>query len=247
MGEGAEFSVEIFDAGQDSKVKIKSLFNYMQCSADRNSRSLGTSVSSLSEQNLTWVYSRFYAIVYDYPKIYDNIYCKTWRSRVINNFVCRDFIINNDKDYLFVKAVSSLALINKTSRKPVAIPESVITQLEYSNEINLEFPQVIVDKIDKYDYFYNTKAKYDDIDINGHMNNASYADIFFESIYEKLKGGASLKSIDIFFKGEVNYGDDLECQVTSLKNSQHLFYHKLFNKTKERFSAYAVTQWESIS
>jgi medium-chain acyl-[acyl-carrier-protein] hydrolase len=103
------------------------------------------------------------------------------------------------------------------------------------------------DKIDEYDYLYYTKAKYDDIDINGHMNNASYASIFFESIYEKLKGRVILKSIDIFFKGEINYGDDLECQVTLLKNFDYLFYHKLFNKTKGRFSAYAVTQWESIS
>ncbi|MCL1865539.1 MAG: thioesterase [Spirochaetes bacterium] len=247
MGESAEFVVQIFDAGSDSRVRIKSLFNYMQCSADLHSKSLGTSLTSMSEQNFTWVYSRFYAAVYDYPKIYDKIYCKTWRSRMIGNFVCRDFAINNDKDDIIVKATSSLALIDRTSRKPVAIPEPVKTQLDYSNEINLEFPAEAADKIDKYDYIYYTKAKYDDIDINGHMNNASYADIFFESIYERLKGSAILTSIDIFFKGEINYGDDLECQVTSLNGSEYLFYHRLFNRTKERFSAYAVTNWKSIS
>ena len=246
MGESTDFVVQIYDAGPDSKARIKSLFNYMQCSADLHSRSLGTSLTSMSEQNLTWVYSRFYAIVYDYPKIYDRVCCKTWRSRMIDNFVCRDFIINNDSDKCCIKATASLALINRTSRKPVAIPESVKTQLDYSNEINLEFPQESVDKIDEYDYFYKIKAKYDDIDINGHMNNASYAGIFFESVYEKLKERAILKSIDIFFKGEINYGDDLECRVTSLKKTENLFYHKLFNITKERFSAYAVTQWESI-
>jgi len=247
MGESSEFVVQIFDVGPDSKARIKSLFNYMQCSADLHSKSLGTSLTSMSEQNLTWVYGRFYAVVYDYPKIYDKIYCNTWRSRMIDNFVCRDFIIKNDKGDFFAKAIASLALIDKTNRKPVAIPESIRTQLEYSDEINLEFPDGIATKTGEYDYFYCTKARYDDIDINGHMNNASYAGIFFESIYEKLKAGAILKSIDIFFKGEINYGDELECQVTSLKNSQHFFYHKLLNKTKERFSAYAVTQWESLS
>ena len=243
MKETSDFVVQIFDAGPDSKVRVKSLFNYMQCSADLHSKSLGTSLTSMGEQNLTWVYSRFYAEIYDYPKIYDKVSCKTWRSRMIDNFVCRDFIINNDKGDLFVKAAASLALIDKTNRKPVAIPESIITQLKYSDEINLEFPKRI-NKIDEYDYLYHTKAKYDDIDINGHMNNASYAGIFFESIYEKLKGGAILKSIDIFFKSEINYGDDLECQIASLENSQNLFYHKLFNRTKEKFSAYAVTRWE---
>jgi len=165
---------------------------------------------------------------------------------MIDNFICRDFIINNDSDDCFVKATSSLALIDRTSRKPVAITEAIRSRLEYSNEINLEFPQEAIEKIDVYDYFYNAKAKYEDIDINGHMNNASYAGIFFESVYEKLKGREVLKSIDIFFKGEINYGDDLECQITSLKNSEKVFYHKLFNRTKERFSAYAVTRWESI-
>lgn len=242
MEETSEFTVQIHEAGPDLKARIKTLFNYMQISADLHSKSLGTSVSTMSEKNLTWVYSRFYAVVDKYPELYEKIYCTTWRSIVLKGLVCREFAVNGHNGEVLVRATSSLALIDKTVRKPVPIPESITLQLEQGKGRSIDFPAVIIEQKDKYDYIYDIKTRYEDIDINGHMNNAAYAGIFFESAFEKLRDTKIMKSIDISFRGEIIYGDELECGV-ALTDSPGKYSHRLFNKTKGKVSANAVTEW----
>jgi len=247
MAETMEFEVQIHEAGPDLKARVKSLFNYMQSSADRHSRNLGTSVSTMSEKNLTWVYSRFYAIIERYPLLYEKIDCQTWRSDLINGLVCREFIINGKEHCDLMKATSTLALIDMSSRKPVPIPEIIVSKLEYDKGRSITFSGDVVEHKDEFSYIYCMKARYEDIDINGHMNNASYAGVFFESVFENIKTSMIMKTIDIAFRGEVFYGDELECGVTSLAESPGKFYHRLFNRTKGRVSAYAVTEWVGIS
>lgn len=243
MKESAEFEVMIHDAGPDSKARVKSIFNYMQSAADRHSRDLGTSVSIMSEKNLTWVYSRFYAVLEHYPKLYDKIRCETWRSVLLGNFICREFLIRRDDGRIGVRATSSLALIDKNSRKSVPIPDIITSKLEYSKGRSIEFSSKTVEHRNEFDYIYTMKTRYEDIDINGHMNNASYASFFFESVFENLSGSMIMKSIDISFRGEILFKDELECGVSADKESPGKFYHRLFNKTKGRVAAYAVTIW----
>jgi acyl-ACP thioesterase len=238
-----EFEVMIHDAGPDLKARVKSLFNYMQSAADMHSRDLGTSVSIMAEQNLTWVYSRFYAVIEQYPGLYDKISCETWRSVLLGNYLCREFLINRDNGITGVRATSSLALIDKNSRKPVPIPESIVSKLEYTKGRSIEFPSEIAGNINEFDYIYTMKTRYEDIDINGHMNNASYASVIFESVFENLSMPMIMKSIDISFRGEILFKDELECKVSAVKESPGKFYHRLYNKTKGGMSAYAVTRW----
>jgi len=246
MKESSEFDVQIHEAGPDSKARLKSLFNYMQTSADRHSNSLGTSMALMAEKNLTWVYSRFYAEVNRYPELYDKVNCETWRSEVQNGLVRREFIIRSDGGDTLVQATSSLALIDRISRKPVPIPELIISKLEHRKESGIDFPLKNIENKVSYDYIYSVKARYDDIDINGHMNNASYAGLFFESVFENMEKPVNLKSIDISFRGEIIYGNELECGVAMIADSPGKFYHRLFNKTKGKVSADAVTVWSNI-
>ncbi len=243
MKETTEFEVLIHDAGPDLKAGIKSIFNYMQCAADSHSKNLGTSVSLMAEQNLTWVYSRFYAIVDKYPELYDKIRCETWRSELLGDFICREFLISGDDDIIRVRATSSLALIDKNSRRPVPIPQFITTSLEQNRERSVKFSADNIEHKSEFDYIYTTKTRYDDIDINGHMNNASYASIFFESVMVKSEKPMTMKSIDISFRGEILFKDELECGVSAVKDLPGKFYHRLYNKTKGKVSAYAITEW----
>jgi len=243
MKQTTEFEVQIHETGPDLKARVKTLLNYMQSTADRHSLSLGTSVSIMSEQNLTWVYTRFYAVIERYPDLYEKINCRTWRSVIVNELVSREFILSGCNGEVLARATASLALIDRTTRKPVPIPESVASMLEYKKDESISFIAETIEQKGDFDYLHNIKVRFDDIDINEHMNNASYAGLLFESIYDKFRERKVLKSIDIFFRGEVIYGDDLECGVAKLDDSELKFFHRLFNRTKGRVAARAVTEW----
>ena len=237
------FEVRLYDAGPDGKARVRTLFNFMQSAADSHSRSLGTSVNLMAEKNLTWVYARFYAEIGDFPAIYENVRCETWRSGITEGMVNREFILTGNDNRELVRATSSLALIDRGTRKPVEIPDFITRQFESGRGRALCYVPFPVEKPDKNDYIYPVRARCEDIDINGHMNNASYAQMFFESGYSALEGNSILSSMDIVFRGEILYNDVINCGSFFLDESKTRILHSAFNENRGRISSTAVTEW----
>jgi medium-chain acyl-[acyl-carrier-protein] hydrolase len=236
-----EFEVMLYDAGPDKKATVRSLFNYMQATADFHSRNLGTSLGDFADKNLTWVYSRYYTKIIAMPCVYERIYCETWRSGFNRHFVRRDFNIFSSKGEKLAEAAASLALIDLNRRKPVEIPVFIKDQLEPEKGEAVPYSFPSIENIDKYDYIYTTQVRYEDTDINRHMNNASYAQIIFESVRDKFKSRYKLKSIDINFRGEVFAGDMLECMTQ--KTDTGIFLHKMIAGNEKKVILKAESEW----
>jgi len=239
-----EFDVKLYDVGPDGKARVRALFNYMQSAADSHSMSLGTSMNIMSERNLTWVYARFYTEIERFPMMYDTVFCETWRSVVADGLVNREFLLSGTNGEVLLRAAASLALIDKTSRKPVEIPEFITSQLEPQRGRAVNYIPFNVEKTDNFDYVYRNDVRFEDMDINGHMNNASYAQMFFESSFSCMQKPLTLKKIDILFKGEIVYGDVINCGVKKLEGTGARYYHSAYNEKRGRVSAVAVTGWE---
>ncbi|HOP62483.1 MAG TPA: thioesterase [Spirochaetota bacterium] len=240
----SEFEVRLYDCGPDGTCGVRTMFNFMQSTADNHSKSLGTSVNLMAEKNLTWVYARFYADIFRYPKIYEKVRCETWRSGVTEGMVNREFIMTDDSGRELLRATSSLALIDRESRKPVAIPEFIISQFDSHRGRAIDYVPFQIEKREKTDYIYNAATRYEDIDINGHMNNASYAQLFFESGYSVMEGAAVLKSIDILFKGEILYNHVIKCGSHYISGAENKLYHRAYNENRGRVSAESITEWK---
>lgn len=240
----SEFEVMLYDAGPDRRATVRSLYNYMQAAADEHSRSLGTSLNDFADKNLTWVYSRYYTEIFEFPLIYDTVVCETWRSGSTGNFVKREFNIFRSNGEKLAKAVASLALIDVIKRKPVEIPGYLKEQLEPEKGIAVEYNFPPIEKIESYDYVYNVKVRREDIDINRHMNNASYAQILFESVVDNFKNSYELKSMDINFRGEAFAGDILECMVK--KTDSGVFLHKIISRDEKKVILNAESIWKCV-
>jgi len=239
----SEFDVRLYDCGPDGKAGVRTLFNFMQSTADSHSKSLGTSLNLMADRNLTWVYARFYAEIVSYPAMYETVRCETWRSGVTDGMVNREFVMKDSSGGEILRATSSLALIDRSSRKPVEIPDFIRSQFDIVRGRSLHYVIFPLDKPDKNDYIYTLMTRYEDIDINGHMNNASYAQMFFESGYSAIQDTAVLSSIDILFKGEILYNETIKCGSTLINGMHKCFFHTAYNENKGRVSASAVTKW----
>ncbi|HPS59083.1 MAG TPA: thioesterase [Spirochaetota bacterium] len=236
----SQFSIMIHDVGPDKKARVKSIFNYMQANVDEHSRKQGTSLGDIEALNLSWVYARFYAEVRQYPVLHQKIICSTWRSKLEQYLAYRDFTICDENNNVLVAATASLALINRDTRKPaeINVPSSKLFETHSERAVDHTFGR-IPDR-ENYGITYSTSARYEDIDVNNHMNNASYAQVFYESLAGQVNG-AELATIDIAFRGEVSLRDELTCLAEPVDSG--IYHHKLLNHTKGNVSALAVTKW----
>lgn len=236
-----EFEIMIHDAGPDKKARIKSMFNFLQDTIDIHARVQGTSVRDIEDLNLSWVYSRFYAEVKRYPSLHEKIRCRTWRSRLDKYQAHREFTIHDSNDKPLLSATSSLVLIDRDTRRPVPLNLPSSRLFETIPDKAADYTRDRIPELESYEFTYRTHARYEDIDINSHMNNASYAQLFFESMPE-LAGSRELASIDISFRGEVSYLDVITC--LSDRCSDNEFCQKMINETKGNVSALAMTRWQ---
>jgi len=237
-----DFDIMVSDVGPDKKARLKSLFNYLQATIDMHSREKGTSATQLESRNLSWVYARFYAEVREYPSLYQSVTCRTWLSKLEPYLAHRDFTISDDKGEVMMVATGSLALINRDTRRPVEIKTPAGKVIEIYPERSVEFIPSRIPEMENYAIAYRTAARYEDIDINNHMNNASYAQMFFESLAGQVNG-SELSSIDIVFRGEVSLRDELSCMCDGA--GEGVYHHKMVNETRGGVSAFAVTRWRN--
>jgi medium-chain acyl-[acyl-carrier-protein] hydrolase len=235
-----KFEVMLYDAGPGGAASVRSLFNYMQSAGDSHSRSLGTSLSDFADKNLAWVYSRYYIKILSLPRIYEKLICETWRSGINGNFVLREFSLSGIKGEKLAEAAASLALIDTISRKPVMIPEDIKEQLAIWKESSIKYNFPPIEKISDFDYIYETKVRYEDMDINRHMNNASYAQLVCESVISEFTS-IDLYTLDLNFRGEAFTGDLLACYV---KNAgDNIFLHKICAGEEGRVILTAKSEW----
>ena len=244
MGSGligtVEFEVMIHEAGPDKKARLKTLFNYMQAAADAHSRTQGTSLGDFESSNLSWVYSRFYADVMRYPFLYEKLTCSTWRSKIEKQLAFREFSIKDSQGKVLVAATSTLALINRDTRKPVDLDSSsgIFFKTVPERAVDYTFNRIPVKDVPEFTY--RSGARYEDIDVNNHMNNSSYAQNVYESLLGRIPE-TELASIDIAFRGEVSFRDELVC--FSAAGEDGAYYHRMLYETKNSVSALAVTVW----
>ena len=178
------------------------------------------------------------------PCLYERIYCETWRSGLDRHFVRREFNIFSSKGEKLAEAAASLALIDLNKRKPVEIPGFIKDQFEPEKGFALDYDFPSIEKIDNHDYIYTTHVRCEDIDINRHMNNASFAQILFESIAHNFKNRLELTSMDINFRGEAFAGDFLECMIK--KEQAGVFLHKIIAGNEKKVILNARSEWRGV-
>jgi acyl-ACP thioesterase len=148
--------------------------------------------------------------------------------------------IRDENNDLLLAATASVALISRDTRRPfeIKVPEGKVVEIYPERSVNYNYGRI--SELEKYNFAYRTSARYEDIDINNHMNNASYAQMFYEGLAGEM-GNMELASIDISFRGEVSLRDELVC--FSQPGEGGMYHHKMLNETRNNISALAVTRW----
>ena len=243
------FEVLFYHLDRNGRATIRSIMNFMQATANMHGKTLGTSLDDFSEESYTWVFSRFHIKMNKFPGHYDRIHVATWRSRSEKCFAFREFQVFDDKGDLLGAASASAVLIDKTTRKPIDIPEFIQAQFapEEGRAIDDDFLPLAGLKEEEYCKSFHVRLS--DIDLNQHVNNTSYVDWIIESLPEAVLINDTLISCEIGYKAEAFYGDTIQSfsgrdKVTlEIGGEQNSFLHRLVRDSDNKTTTIARTVW----
>ncbi|HQO01280.1 MAG TPA: thioesterase [Spirochaetota bacterium] len=239
-----KFDVKFYEAGIRGTATMRALCNYLQAAANNHSRLLGTSMSDFSDQNMTWVYSRFHVRVDRYPACYENISVETWRSQSSEAFAFREYCVYDEQDAVIASGTARLVLIDVASRKPVPIPATITEQFipEKGRALEYDFPSIR--KPREYAQKMDFRVRMSDIDINNHANNSSYVDWITECVPPEVLTGRMLRSIELDYRAEIRYGEMItSASAHEEEGADAVFLHSLTSTGSDRPCTLARTTW----
>ncbi len=206
-----KFIAEPFHVDFTGRLTMGVLGNHLLNCAGFHANERGFGIATLNEDNYTWVLSRLAVELDEMPYQYEDFSISTWVENVYRLFTDRNFAIVNKDGKNIGYARSVWAMINLATRKPadlLALHGGSITDYICKDEpCPIEKPSRI--KVNTTEPVGKVKAKYSDIDINGHFNSIRYIehilDLFPLSFYKEKR----IRRFEMAYVAESYYGDEL--------------------------------------
>lgn len=199
------------------------LMNELQGMGDTHAEALGCGRTFLLENNLAWVVTHYLVDIIEVPREGEELSFITWPSCQDTLRAVRDFEIRGADGRLMVRATSQWILIDMAARRPVRFDQHLaICQAtdERAWERTFEkFPDFDADKT------HVMKCRFDDIDVNQHINNAVYAVWATESVGYAFRNTHHLRGIELNFKKEIK--PDTPEVLVDVKIDGLTSYHKI--------------------
>lgn len=204
-----EYVIKSHEADCHGFWRILSLMNILQDAAAENADLLGLGFDVCSKNNLAWVGSNYLIKIKKMPKMNEKITVQTWPAEAKLWGAIRDFQIKNEIGEVIIEASSQWVLVDSVRHRPVLLKKH-FPDYEPLNEriINTDFPKM--KEIETVDDITVFKVRFDDIDINKHVNNAVYPLWASESVDPTFRMNHMAEEIELSFKKEAVYGEKIE-------------------------------------
>lgn len=217
-----KYKVDYFHVDLNNRIKLSSLFNYMQDIAGIHANELKCGYDILSKLGITWIMLRAKIQMQSYPCWGDIITVKTSTNGVDKLCAVREFEFIDADGRSIGYAITYWILYDIAGHKVVRM-----------NHSGFELPEHLTVKYGDYEKLTRIKAQgelksestrraqYNDIDTNIHVNNARYIEWLTDAVYENIDANADvnanvgadskdqmlIKSLHVGFTSSVKLGD----------------------------------------
>lgn len=237
-----EYIAKSYEVDCHGFLRVLTLMNWLQDIAVENAQYLGFGFDVCREHNLAWVGSNYVIKVKRLPKIGEHVTIETWPAAGKLWGAVRDFVIRDELGEEIVCASSQWVLINYELRRPVLL-KKYFPQYNFLPErvIDTDFPKIEATESDRAKEFM---VRFDDIDVNEHVNNAVYPLWASESVDSAYRMTHTVESIEICFKKEAFYGESIEVYC-NLQGDESV--HLIKDKNSQQELADCRIKWKKIT
>jgi len=210
------YQIRSYECDRFGLLRIVTLMNILQDAADLSATSLGFGFDFCIQNKLAWVGTNYCIDIKKMPKMHDIIQVQTWPSGENKFMALRDFTITNDKGEPIILATSQWVLVDALKKRPVSLGQ-YLPEFMYINERALDAEFAKLPEFERVDFSKTFEARFDDIDLNVHVNNAIYPLWASESMNEDFHAKYIPSKVEISFKKECLCSQEVIVQ-TNLEN-----------------------------
>lgn len=194
-------------------LKPSALLNFLQDMASDNAENLGFGYSFITKKNLMWFLLKYRMEFTDYPVSVYDLMLKTEPRGYAKLFAYRDFELYSGEK-LLGRTASLWSLVDMNTKSLANIGnvlENPNMPQHEKRDDDLIFEKI--PQIEKIDAQKTFEIRYEDIDVNRHVNNSNYIIWALEPLDFEFRISHKIKTLDIVFKKEIQYGNTILSEV----------------------------------
>lgn len=235
------YDIKSYEANVKGKVRPNVIFHHLEDVAYESAENLGFGYSQLYPKGFAWFVLKYHLKFDTLPKAWETISLTTWPSENKGILCRREFEIRNNNQEKIATATSLWALINFESKRIVNAKKTVeFPMLPEEYALNSEFNKI--ETFDSYEIEKNISINFDNIDLNGHVNNSIYISWASNSLPYEFLIENSISEIQIEFKNEAKFGEEI-VSLAHIDNESNITYHKLTSKETGLEVAFLKINW----
>lgn len=213
-----EYPVKYYEMDFNKVLKPSALMNFLQDIATINAEMLGFGYSFVYPRNYAWFLIKYHMEFDKYPCDVDEVVIKTEARGISKIIANRDFEICTKDGKRLGRVASNWVMIDLENKNILPLSKIVDFMPAFEKrEGDLQFNKIAPVGNGLYEKTF--EIRYDDIDINQHVNNANYIIWAFEAIPYEFKSQHRIKTLDIVYKKEITYGNSIISQVELNSNN----------------------------
>ncbi|MDZ7725064.1 MAG: thioesterase [candidate division KSB1 bacterium] len=202
-------TISSYDVDVDKKLAIPQIFSLFQEIAYRHVVQTPWSWKALQNQGIAWVLSKIRIHIKQLPVWNDRITIKTWPIGADGLNAYRRFSLTDSEGRELLNADSSWLIIDVQNRRLQRINKEEFMAIVPEEAVAIKriakIPAPSALKI--YDTRY---VRLNDMDMNSHVNNASYVEWALDTIPMDFYKLHTITSVDVDFLREVEYGEKVD-------------------------------------
>ncbi len=238
-----DFHIRYREIAENGGLKMSAWFDFMQESAANHADKLGFGYESLKSSGLIWVLSGMHIRIYSHPGHDQTVHVLTYPSGIQRLFATRQFMICGSDGKLLAEAGSSWLVLDSKTYRPKKIEVLGIPMPDNPDLPRYFIPVSRIPATDKTADRMRVGIRYSMEDLNGHLNNAEYADIasdFLAAGTEKKQGISRISEMEIYFLNSVHRGETL--RLNGINDFPgHFFIQGINESGKAAFTASIAT------
>ena len=207
-----QYNIRTYECDKNSNLRILTLMNILQDMADSHATDLHLGLEFCLSQGLAWVGSNYHIKINRLPTLHETIKVTTWPAAEKKIGAIRDFVVEDEEGNQIIVASSQWILIDFNKKKPVSLREH-LPFYQIIDERVLETDFVRLPELERVDCSRQFKVRFDDIDINKHVNNAVYPLWATEAVDYDFRDAHIPAEIEIAFKKECHLQETVEIKT----------------------------------
>ena len=205
-----QFVAEPFHVDFTGRLTLGVLGNHLLNCAGFHAAERGFGMATVNEENYTWVLSRLAIEMEEMPAQYESFSIDTWVEDVYRLFTNRNYAIRDKNGCPIGYARSVWAMINMHTRKPIdllSVNGGSIRDFICDASCPIDTPSRI--KVDTGEETASLRAKYSDIDVNGHVNSIRYIEHILDLFPLDMYRTQRVRRFEMAYVAESYYDDTL--------------------------------------